>query len=115
MLTVQRGLHSNPVDIDDSSHQGLVELAHAAGAVDGMDLDHALGQIDPHANGFTSNHSSCNLLHGTSPLNGFRSMTLNTTNLGALSPLPEGGKSLRIPIEGMPKRLRLLCTPHVKR
>jgi hypothetical protein len=24
-------------------------------------------------------------------------MTLNTTNLGALSPLPEGGKSLRIP------------------
>jgi hypothetical protein len=40
---------------------------------------------------------------------------LNTTNLGASSPLPEGGKSLRIPIEGMPKRLRLLCTPHVKR
>jgi hypothetical protein len=26
-------------------------------------------------------------------------MTLNTTNLGASSPLPEGGKSLRIPIE----------------
>jgi hypothetical protein len=26
-------------------------------------------------------------------------MTLNTTNLGASSPLPEGGKSLRIPME----------------
>jgi hypothetical protein len=26
-------------------------------------------------------------------------MTLNTTSLGASSPLPEGGKSLRIPIE----------------
>ncbi len=26
-------------------------------------------------------------------------MTSNTTNLGASSPLPEGGKSLRIPIE----------------
>jgi hypothetical protein len=26
-------------------------------------------------------------------------MTLNTTNLGASTPLPEGGKSLRIPIE----------------
>jgi len=24
-------------------------------------------------------------------------MTLNTTNLGASTPLPEGGKSLRIP------------------
>ena len=27
MRTAQRGLHSNPVDIDASSHQGLVELA----------------------------------------------------------------------------------------
>ena len=27
MRTAQRGLHSNPVDIDGSSHQGLVELA----------------------------------------------------------------------------------------
>ena len=26
MRTAQRGLHSNPVDIDGSSHQGLVEL-----------------------------------------------------------------------------------------
>jgi hypothetical protein len=26
MRTAQRGLHSNPVDIDESSHQGLVEL-----------------------------------------------------------------------------------------
>jgi hypothetical protein len=40
---------------------------------------------------------------------------LNTTNLGASTPLLEGGKSLRIPIEGKFKRLRLLCTPHVKR
>ena len=34
-------------------------------------------------------------------------MTSNTTTLGAWSPLPEGGKSLRIPIErtrnGMPR------------
>ena len=30
-------------------------------------------------------------------------MTSNTTNLGASSPLPEGGKSLRIPIEGSPE------------
>ena len=28
MRTAQRGLHSNPVDIDASSQQGLVELAH---------------------------------------------------------------------------------------
>ena len=42
-------------------------------------------------------------------------MTSNTTNLGALSPLQECGKSLRIPIEGVHKRLRLSCTPHVKR
>jgi hypothetical protein len=42
-------------------------------------------------------------------------MTDYTTNLGASSPGPDGGKSLRIPIEGMPKRLRLLRTPHVKR
>ena len=27
MRTAQRGLHSNPVDIDESSHPGLVELA----------------------------------------------------------------------------------------
>ena len=26
MRTAQRGLYSNPVDIDESSHQGLVEL-----------------------------------------------------------------------------------------
>ena len=83
---------------------------HLAGSVDGMHLDHALGQIDPDANGFTSNDCSCNLLHGTSPLNGLRLMTLNTTNLGALSPLPEGGKSLRIP-EGTGLR----PAAHVKR
>jgi hypothetical protein len=44
-------------------------------------------------------------------------MTLNTTNLGASSPLPEGGKSLRIPIElTASNRLRLLeAAAHVKR
>jgi hypothetical protein len=70
-----------------------------AGGIDGMDLDHALGQVDPDANGLASNDSSCNLLHGTSPFNGLRLMTLNTTNLGASTPLPEGGKSLHIPLE----------------
>ena len=44
-------------------------------------------------------------------------MTLNTTNLGAPSPLPEGGKSLRIPIERTSQRLlRALCAAaHVER
>jgi len=28
-------------------------------------------------------------------------MTLNTTNLGASTPLPEGGKSLRIPLAAL--------------
>ena len=37
---------------------------HAAGRIDAMHLDHALGQVDPDANGFTSRHTSCNLLHG---------------------------------------------------
>jgi hypothetical protein len=68
---------------------------HMAGGIDGVNLDHALGQIDPDANGLTS----CNLLHGTSPFNGLRLMTSNTTNLGASTPLPEGGKSLRIPFQ----------------
>jgi hypothetical protein len=44
-------------------------------------------------------------------------MTLNTTNLGASTPLPEGGKSLRIPIERTSSsRLRLLpAAAHVER
>ncbi len=100
---------------------------HMAGAIDGMHLDHALGQIDPDANGFTSNDSSCNLLHGTSPFNGFRLMTSNTTNLGASTPLPEGGKSLRIPYMDSPanasmrsarrpcSRRRLVWPPHAHR
>lgn len=79
-----------------------------------MHLEHALGKIDSDANGLASNDSSCNLPHGTSPFIGLRLMTLNTTNLGASTPLPEGGKSLRIPIEGMPKRLRLLGTSHAR-
>ena len=41
---------------------------HAAGGIDAMHLDHALGQIDADVNGFTSNDGSCNLLRGTSPL-----------------------------------------------
>jgi hypothetical protein len=62
-------------------------------------LDHALGQIGADANSFTSNDGSCNLFHRTSPFTGLRLMTSNTTNLGASTPLPEGGKSLRIPME----------------
>jgi hypothetical protein len=73
-----------------------------AGTIHGVNLDHALGQIYPHANSFTSNASSCNLLQGTSPFNGLRLMTLNTTNLGASTPLPEAGKSLRIPFKRSP-------------
>ncbi|HEY8707786.1 MAG TPA: hypothetical protein VIM34_07285, partial [Burkholderiaceae bacterium] len=56
---------------------------------------------------FTLRATSCNLLHGTSPFTGFRLMTSNTTNLGASTPVPESGKSLRIPLErtrnGMPR------------
>ena len=33
MRTAQRGLHSNPVDIDESSHPGLVELARCRSAI----------------------------------------------------------------------------------
>ena len=84
-----------------------------AGGIHGVNLDHALGQIDTDANGLPS----CNLTHGTSPFNGLRLMTSTTTNLGASTPLPEGGKSLRIPIERTPKcQLRcLLVAAHVKR
>jgi hypothetical protein len=51
------------------------------------------------------------------PFPRFRLMTLNTTNLGALTPLQEGGKSLRIPIERtVSSGLRPLPTAaHVKR
>jgi hypothetical protein len=44
-------------------------------------------------------------------------MTLNTTNLGASTPLPEGGKSLRIPIERTSSgRLRLpAAAAHIER
>ena len=62
-----------------------------------MNQDHALGQIDPCAHAFTAGNTSRGLLHGAPPFNGFRLMTVNTTNLGASTPLPEGGKSLRIP------------------
>ena len=87
---------------------------HLAGGIDGMYLNHALGQIDACANGFTSNDSSCNLLHGTSPFNGLRLMTSNTTNLGASTPLPEGGKPLRIPKRTV-KGLRPSPAAYVKR
>jgi Phage integrase, N-terminal SAM-like domain len=39
----------------------------AAGRVDSVDLDHALGQIDPDAHDFPALIGSCNLVHGTSP------------------------------------------------
>ena len=45
------------------AHQGSAR-EHMPGRVDGMDLDHALGQIDPDAHGFTSLNDSCNLFHG---------------------------------------------------
>ena len=38
-----------------------------------------------------------------------------TTNLGASTPLQEGGMSLRIPIKRTPKWLRLSVAAHVKR
>ena len=60
-----------------------------------MHLDHTLGQIHTYSNSAFSD----NLVHGTSPFIGLRLMTSNTTNLGASTPLPEGGKSLRIPLE----------------
>jgi hypothetical protein len=39
----------------------------AAGRIDSVDLDHALGQIDAHAHDFPARFTSCNLIHGTSP------------------------------------------------
>ena len=38
-----------------------------AGSVDGVHLDHALGQIDPHSNDYPAAFTSCNLLHGLPP------------------------------------------------
>ena len=67
-----------------------------------MHLQHPLCQIDPHANGLALKDGSRNLLHGTSPFHGLRLMTLSTANLAASTPLPEGGKSLRIPVEERP-------------
>lgn len=40
---------------------------------------------------------------------------IDTTNLGASTPLPEGGKSLHIPIEGGGQGLSPSAAPHVKR
>jgi hypothetical protein len=101
---------------------------HPPSGIDGVNLDHALGQIGAYANGYTFGNTSCNLLHGLPLSMAFRLMTLNTTNLGAPTPLPEGGKSLRIPIErtrnGMPRmafisfwamRVLPLRAAHVKR
>ena len=42
-------------------------------------------------------------------------MTLTTTNLGTSTPLPEGGKSLRIPIEGTASGPCPPSAPHVER
>src|SRR5581483_2999488 len=82
---------------------------HTTSAVDAMDLDHALGQIDTDAHGWNWS----NLAHGLPLSYGCRLMT-RTTNLGALTPLPEGGKSLRIPIEPTHKKLRFLRSAHVQ-
>ena len=96
------GLHGDHA-AGRQAHAPLKELGtrdrlvreHAACRIDAVHLDDVLGQIDPYPNRAFSD----NLVHGTSPFIGCRLMTLNTTNLGASSPLPEGGKSLRIPIE----------------
>ena len=86
---------------------------HALSPVDRVHLDHTLGQIHP----YPHRSFSDNLVHGTSPFIGCRLMTSNTTNLGAPAPSPEGGKSLRIPIERTSQRpLRALCAAaHVER
>ena len=42
MRTAQRGLHSNPVDIDESSHPGLVKLAMATVQPAGNCAHHAM-------------------------------------------------------------------------
>jgi hypothetical protein len=75
---------------------------HAARGIDGVNLDHALGQIGADANdravaGFTNSIGSCNLLHGLPVSASFRLMTSNIANLGASTPSRESGKSLRIP------------------
>ena len=64
MRTAQRGLHSNPVDIDESSHQGLVELGRCrsdlsfhllAGCLlqDGFVARYAVAGVGVAAPGFT--------------------------------------------------------------
>lgn len=64
---------------------------HATAPIHGLHLNHALGKIDAH----TRRSTSDNLAHGTSSFDGCRLMT-RTVNLGASTPLPEGGKSLHI-------------------
>jgi putative transposase len=68
------------------------------------------------AHRFTPRLCSCNLLHGL-PFNGLRLMTSDTNDLGASSPLPEGGKALRLRIGRTSQRsLRVLCAAaHVER
>jgi hypothetical protein len=45
------------------ARQGAADK-HVARGIDGMHLNHALGQINANTHRFTSNDSSCNLLHG---------------------------------------------------
>lgn len=71
--------------------EGAVDENAGAG-VNGMHLDHARGEIDAD----TGRHTSGHLVHGLPLSHDCRLMT-HTTNLGASTPLPEGGKSLRIP------------------
>ena len=75
------------------ARQGAAD-EHAPGGIDRMHLEHALGRSTPTRTVLTS----CNLLVPRDfQFNGSRLMTSNTTNLGASSPLPEGGS--RIPLE----------------
>ena len=85
---------------------------HASAAVHRVRLDHPLGQIHAYPNDLFSD----NLAHGTSPFHSCKLMT-HTTNLGASTPLLEGGKSLRIPVKGMSTSgLRpLAAAPYVER
>ena len=50
----------------------------------------------------------------TAGLSGLRMMTSNTTNLGASTPLPEGGKSLHIPASRLAQTTRASVSRHTR-
>ena len=71
MVGAGAGLHGDDAARGQRSASGNELVArqgaaneHALGAVDGVNLNDALGQIDTHAHGFTAHSTSCNLLHG---------------------------------------------------